>query len=62
MLGETGGRGRDSGIMVAQPYASLNAFEDGRLVRHQGYLDHAEALEAAGLPVALGDHRLRLRT
>jgi len=49
MLGETGGRGRGSGIMVAQPYASLNAFEDGRLVRHQGYFDHAEALEAAGL-------------
>jgi ketosteroid isomerase-like protein len=49
MLGETGGRGRGSGIAVAQPYASLNTIEGGSMIRHQGYFDHGEALAAAGI-------------
>jgi ketosteroid isomerase-like protein len=49
MLGETGGRGRGSGITVAQPFASLNTIKEGRMIRHEGYFDHADALEAAGL-------------
>jgi ketosteroid isomerase-like protein len=49
MLGETAGRGKGSGTPVTHPYASINIFKHGRLVRHHGYFDHAEALEAVGL-------------
>ena len=48
-LGETGGRGEGSGIPVSTPYASLDSFQDGQLIRHQGYFTYAEALEAVGL-------------
>jgi ketosteroid isomerase-like protein len=49
MLGEIRGRGAGSGITVSQPLAVLNTYKHGRMVLHQGWFDHAQALRAAGL-------------
>jgi ketosteroid isomerase-like protein len=42
-------RAQASGVPLDQAFALLSTVEDGRIVRHQEYYDHAEALEAAGL-------------
>jgi ketosteroid isomerase-like protein len=42
-------RGQASGVPLAQAFALVSTLKDGRLIRHQEYYDHAEALEAAGL-------------
>lgn len=42
-------RGRSSGIEVEAKTAFVAAVSGGRVVRMQGYLDRAAALEAAGL-------------
>jgi ketosteroid isomerase-like protein len=41
--------GRRSGIDLDTPLAMIVTFEGGRIIRTRSYLDHAEALEAAGL-------------
>jgi ketosteroid isomerase-like protein len=43
-------RGEGSGISLTQDHAMLSTLDnDGRVIRQQDYLDHAEALKAAGL-------------
>ena len=41
--------GRGSGVDLDTPLAMVCAFEGDRMIRSDSYLDHAEALEAAGL-------------
>jgi ketosteroid isomerase-like protein len=49
MLGRTEGRGRGSGVPVDAPWAGIFDFREGKVWRARGYLDHGEALRAAGL-------------
>jgi len=49
MLGRTKGRGRGSGVPVDAPWAGIFDFRDGKVWRARGFLNHAEALRAAGL-------------
>jgi ketosteroid isomerase-like protein len=48
-LGRLGGRGRGTGIEVAQPHGQVWTFRDGRVTRMSWFNSHSEALEAAGL-------------
>jgi ketosteroid isomerase-like protein len=48
-LGRLEGRGRGSGVPVTAPLDILFDFRDGKISRSRSYLDHAEALRAAGL-------------
>src|ERR1700682_2156624 len=48
-LGQMEGRGRGSGATVVSPAASLYEFRDGKISRIRSFLDHGEALRAAGL-------------
>jgi ketosteroid isomerase-like protein len=43
------GTARHSGIKVDHEWAAIWTIQDGKLLRAQGYLNRAEALEAAGL-------------
>jgi ketosteroid isomerase-like protein len=43
------GRGRGSGVEVRLPTFHVFTLRDGRVIRHRGYRDRAEALEVAGL-------------
>jgi len=47
MLGRLEGRGKGSGVPVDSPLGMVFDFRDGAISRIRGYLDHAEALEAA---------------
>ena len=49
LLGRIAARGRGSGVEVHVPFGQLARFRDGLVVQIHGYLDHASALEAAGL-------------
>ena len=49
VLGRVMGRGRTSGAEVRAELGQIFTFRDGKLVSYRGYLDRAEALEAAGL-------------
>jgi ketosteroid isomerase-like protein len=49
MIGRVYGRGRGSGVPVDSPVVSLIDFHDGRISRIRAFLDHGEALRAAGL-------------
>ncbi len=49
LLGRTEGRGRGSGIQVDSPIGVVYDFADAKLSRVLTYLDHGEALRAAGL-------------
>ena len=42
-------RGRASGVMVESQLALLMTVRDGKIVRSEDYLSHAEALKAVGL-------------
>jgi len=42
-------RGKSSGVELSIDTASVLRLRDGRIVRMQGYMDRAAALEAAGL-------------
>jgi ketosteroid isomerase-like protein len=42
-------RGKSSGVELSIDTASVLHLRDGRIVRMQGYMDRAAALEAAGL-------------
>jgi ketosteroid isomerase-like protein len=48
-LGRFHGRGKESGAETRSPIAYLVDFRNGRVTRVVSYLDHREALEAAGL-------------
>lgn len=49
MLGRVEGRGRGSGVQVDAPAGFVIDFRDGKMSRVRAYLDHGEALLAAGL-------------
>jgi ketosteroid isomerase-like protein len=49
VLGRVEGRGRGSGVEVDAPLATIFDFRDGKMSRSAAYLDHGEALRAAGL-------------
>jgi ketosteroid isomerase-like protein len=49
MLGRLEGRGVGSGVPVDAPLGMVFDLRGGMISRIRGYLDHAEALEAAGL-------------
>ena len=49
VLGRMEGRGRGSGVPVDAPYGTISDFRDGKVSRIRVYLDHGEALRAAGL-------------
>ncbi len=49
MLGRLEGRGVGSGVPVDASLGMVFDFRGGMISRIRGYLDHAEALEAAGL-------------
>jgi ketosteroid isomerase-like protein len=42
-------RAQASGVPLAQTYAGISTLKDGRVIRQQDFLNHAEALEAVGL-------------
>ncbi len=42
-------RAQSSGVSLAQTYAAVMTLKDGKVVRHSDFLDHTEALAAAGL-------------
>jgi ketosteroid isomerase-like protein len=48
-LGRFYGRGKESGAETRSPIAYLVDFENGRVIRVVSYLNHDEALQAAGL-------------
>jgi ketosteroid isomerase-like protein len=49
VLGSVSALGRESGAEIKSPVAFRVEFREGRIVRLMGYLDHVEALQAAGL-------------
>jgi ketosteroid isomerase-like protein len=49
MLGQLQGRGKASGVEVIEPLGMVFDFRDGKVSRIRGFLDHGEALRAAGL-------------
>lgn len=48
-LGRAEGRGRSSGVRVDTPLGTVIEFRDGKMSRIRAFLDHGEALRAAGL-------------
>jgi ketosteroid isomerase-like protein len=49
ILGHFHARGRESGVEIDSPIAWLMTLRGGKLVRGEGFLNWADALEAAGL-------------
>jgi ketosteroid isomerase-like protein len=49
LLGRFEGRGKGSGVPVDAQLGTLYDFRDGKMLRSRVYLDHGEALRAAGL-------------
>jgi ketosteroid isomerase-like protein len=49
LLGHLDASGRTSGIELSQEFGQLVTFRDGKILRAEDFLGHAEALEAAGL-------------
>ncbi|HWW90803.1 MAG TPA: nuclear transport factor 2 family protein [Solirubrobacteraceae bacterium] len=47
-LGRVEARGRSSGVRVDTPLGAIAEFRDGKMSRIRAYLDHDEALRAAG--------------
>ena len=43
-------RAQGSGIALGETYAGVSTLRDGKIVRQDDYLSHAEALRAVGLP------------
>ena len=48
------GRAKATGVPLTRNYATVSTLKDGRAIREQQYLDHAEALHAVGLPQDYG--------
>src|SRR5262245_33629379 len=49
LLGRLKALGRESGVSLDSPAGFVYTFRNGLLVKTEGFLSHAEALEAAGL-------------
>jgi ketosteroid isomerase-like protein len=49
LLGSISARGKEGGVDVDSPGGSVVTLRDGKVVRSEDYLSHAEALEAVGL-------------
>ena len=49
LLGHLEVSGRTTGIELGQEFGQLVTFRDGKILRSQDFLSHAQALEAAGL-------------
>jgi ketosteroid isomerase-like protein len=49
LLGHLEVSGRTAGIELGQEFAQLITFRDGKILRAEDFLSHADALEAAGL-------------
>jgi ketosteroid isomerase-like protein len=49
VLGRTAGRGKGSGVEVDAPMGTVLDFRDGKISHIRAFLDHGEALRAAGL-------------
>jgi ketosteroid isomerase-like protein len=49
MLGRLEGRGKASGVQIVESLGMVFDFRDGEISRIRGFLDHGEALRAAGL-------------
>ena len=49
MLGRLSGCGKNSGVPVDASLGMVFDLRDGKIARIRGYLDHGEALQAAGL-------------
>lgn len=49
VLGRLEGRGRGSGVPVDAPIGVLDDFRDGKISRVRAFLDHGDAVRAAGL-------------
>jgi ketosteroid isomerase-like protein len=49
VLAEAPMRAQASGVPLTEAWALVSTLKDGRVIRHQEYFDHAEALEAVGL-------------
>jgi ketosteroid isomerase-like protein len=49
VVGRTEGRGRASGVRVASPLGIVFDFRHTKILRAQTFLDHGDALRAAGL-------------
>jgi ketosteroid isomerase-like protein len=49
VLGHLDLTGRTTGIEFGQEFGQLVTFRDGKILRSQDFLSHAEALKAAGL-------------
>jgi ketosteroid isomerase-like protein len=45
-------RAQASGVPLTQTYAGVSTLKHGRVIRQDDFLDHAEALEAVGLPAS----------
>jgi ketosteroid isomerase-like protein len=50
VLAEVSMRAQASGVPLTEAYAVVTTLEGGRIVLHEEYFDHAQALEAAGVP------------
>jgi ketosteroid isomerase-like protein len=48
-LGHVRAEGRESGVALDSPWAGVADFRGGKICGFRDYLDHIEALEAAGL-------------
>jgi uncharacterized protein len=48
-LGRLRARGRGSGVPIDEPWGGIYDVRDGKISRIRTYLDHGEALRAAGL-------------
>jgi ketosteroid isomerase-like protein len=49
VLGRIEGRGSGSGALVDAPFGAVLDLRGGKISRSHGFLDHGEALRAAGL-------------
>ena len=49
LLGHLDASGRTYGVELSQEFGQLVTFRDGKILRTEDFLSHAEALEAAGL-------------
>jgi ketosteroid isomerase-like protein len=49
VLGRIEGRGRGSGLLVETPWGCIFDFKDAKMSSARAYLEHAEAVRAAGL-------------
>jgi ketosteroid isomerase-like protein len=49
LLGNLKARGRESGVKIESPTGWIYTFRSGKILKADGFLSHAETLDAAGL-------------